>query len=67
MFKKLNLNHKLQLKKFWQEESAQGMTEYILLIVIVVALAYLFKDKIKSAVGAKTEQVGQDITNFSAQ
>ncbi len=61
------MSNKLQLQKFWKEESAQGMTEYILLIVVVVALAYLFKDKIKAAVGAKTEQVGNDITNFSAQ
>jgi len=62
-FKKIN--NKLQLNKFWKEESAQGMTEYILLIVVVVALAYLFKDKIKTAIGSKTEQVGSDITNFS--
>jgi len=59
------ISNKLNLKNFWKDESAQGMTEYILLIVVVVALAYLFKDKIKAAVGAKTEQVGSDITNFS--
>jgi len=60
------INQKLKLNKVLKNESGQGMTEYILLIVVVVALAYLFKDKIKQAVGQKTEQVGNDITNFSA-
>ena len=26
------------LKKFWQDESAQGATEYILLLVVVVSV-----------------------------
>lgn len=36
--------------EFWKDESAQGATEYILLLVVIVALVLMFKDKIKDAV-----------------
>lgn len=43
------------LKRLWKEESAQGATEYILLLVVVVALVLLFKGQISDAVSAKLE------------
>lgn len=59
------LSERFQLKKFWQDESAQGMTEYILLVVVVVSLAYMFKDKIKTALRGKVEGVSNEIDQFS--
>jgi len=35
------------LKRFWKDESAQGATEYILLLVAVVAVVVLFKNQIR--------------------
>ena len=53
------------LKSLWKDESGQGATEYILLLVIVVAIAVLFKDKIKGALEGKLNQLGGDLSNFS--
>jgi Flp pilus assembly pilin Flp len=61
------IENKLKLKKFWQDESAQGMTEYILLLVVVVTLAYIFKDKIKKAVAGKMDSVGSGIDDFKIE
>ncbi len=55
---------KVQLSRFWQDESAQGATEYILLLVVVVALALLFKDRIMSVVSGKVEDLGGQISDF---
>lgn len=52
-------------RKLWNDESAQGMAEYALLLVVIVAIAFLFKDKIKGAVSSKLEQLGGDIQNFN--
>lgn len=54
-----------KLKNIWNDESAQGATEYILLLVVVVALVIAFKGKIMTAISSKTEQVGSDIQNFN--
>lgn len=54
-------------KKLWADESAQGATEYILLLVVVVAVVMLFKDKIKGALTGKLESLGSDIGNFNGQ
>ncbi len=34
-------------KKLWKDESAQGATEYILLLVIVVAIVLMFRGRIQ--------------------
>jgi Flp pilus assembly pilin Flp len=44
---------KKTLKALWADESAQGSTEYILLLAIVVIIAVLFKGKIKTMVDDK--------------
>ena len=44
------------IKSLWKDESAQGATEYIMLLVVVVGLALLFKEKIK---GQVTELIGK--------
>ncbi len=53
--------------KFLKNEKGQGATEYILLLVIVVAIAMLFKDKIKTAIEAKTADLNQQIQSFTGQ
>lgn len=52
-------------KKLFKNESGQGATEYILLLVVVVALVMLFKNQIKSAMNSKLQTLSSDITGFS--
>jgi Flp pilus assembly pilin Flp len=54
------------LKQLWKDESGQGMTEYALLILVIVAIAVIFKDKIKGAVQTKMEAVSGSINDFDA-
>ncbi len=53
-----------EIKKLWKDESGQGMTEYILILVIVIAIAFLFRDKISQAIGGKLEQLSGDLAGF---
>ncbi|MCB0390206.1 MAG: hypothetical protein KDD58_02890 [Bdellovibrionales bacterium] len=54
------------LKKLWQDESAQGATEYILLLVIVVAIVLLFKDKIMGTVKSKLGDLDTGIQSVNS-
>lgn len=58
---------KKALKQLWQDESAQGATEYILMLVIVVGIAMLFKKQIMSVVSDKVEALSGDIQGFTSQ
>lgn len=53
-------------KNFLKDESGQGATEYILLLVVVVGLALLFKGKIMEIVKAKLEELGQGIASVTS-
>ena len=53
------------MKNLWKDESGQGATEYILLLVVVVALAMMFRDKISGVVKEKLESLGTDIGGFT--
>ena len=53
-------------KKLWNDESGQGATEYILLLVVVVALAMVFKQRIMDIVKEKLTALGQDISGFTS-
>lgn len=53
-----------RLKRKLGNQSGQGMTEYILLIVIVLAIATVFRDPITRAVQSKVDQVGTSISDF---
>jgi Flp pilus assembly pilin Flp len=53
-------------KTLWNDEGGQGMAEYVLLLVIIVAIVFAFKDKIKSAITTKMDSVGSDINGFNA-
>lgn len=50
-----------------KDESAQGMAEYAMLILIVVAIAVIFKEKIKTAITAQMGEVGGKITGFKGE
>lgn len=52
------------LQSLYIEEDAQGATEYILMLVIVVGIAVMFKDKIMSIIGTKISTTGEQINNF---
>jgi len=56
---------KKELVSFFKDESAQGATEYILLLVVVVAISMMFKDKIKDVVGQKIDQLSSDLGGFT--
>lgn len=56
---------KALMKNLLKDESGQGATEYILLLVAVVMVSMLFKDKIKEVITAKLEEVGGSIQGFS--
>ncbi|KYG66835.1 hypothetical protein AZI86_07310 [Bdellovibrio bacteriovorus] len=54
-------------KNLLKNKRGQGATEYILLLVVVVALVMLFKDKIKSTMDGKIGELSEKITNFQGE
>jgi len=56
---------KALLKNLWKDESGQGATEYILLLVVVVAIGMLFRDKIQETLKGKLEELGTSIGTFT--
>lgn len=56
---------KEKAKALWKDESAQGATEYILLLVVVVTIAMIFRDRIKEIISGKVGQVGGAIDGFN--
>lgn len=52
------------LKKVWKDESAQGATEYILLLVAVVAMVMMFKDSITGKVQDMIGKLSSEIDRF---
>ncbi len=44
-------------KKLWKDESGQGATEYILLLVVIVGIIIVFKEPIKNAVMGKVQDL----------
>ncbi|MGE0529334.1 MAG: Flp1 family type IVb pilin [Bdellovibrionales bacterium] len=55
------------MKNLWKDESGQGATEYILLLVVVVTLAIIFKDRIKGTLSGKLEELGNSIGGFTVE
>lgn len=54
-------------KKLFKNQSGQGATEYILLLVVVVALVLMFKNQIKGALDGKLGELQNSIQNFSGE
>jgi Flp pilus assembly pilin Flp len=51
------------IRRLWKDESAQGTSEYILLLVVVIAVAFLFKGKIISIVEGQMDKIGGKISS----
>lgn len=51
-------------KKLLKNQSGQGATEYILLVVVIIALVVAFKKPILDAVGDKASKLGSSISGF---
>jgi len=49
------------LKQIWNDESGQGATEYILILVVVGVLVIAFRGKIKTMIENRTEQVAENL------
>lgn len=52
-------------KKLLKDESAQGATEYILLLVVVVGLLLTFRKQIIQIVSGKVSNLGNEINQFN--
>ncbi|NUN06446.1 MAG: hypothetical protein HUU57_11865 [Bdellovibrio sp.] len=50
-------------KNLLKNESGQGATEYILLLVVVVALVFMFKGKIKEQMDGAMSKLSSDMGN----
>jgi len=55
---------KTLLQRLWKDESAQGATEYILMLVVVVSIAMVFKTQLKEIITGKVEKLGGEINGF---
>ncbi len=54
-----------EFKRLLNDESGQGATEYVLLVVVVVALVGLFRKQITEALGSRLSQLATEITGFT--
>lgn len=54
-------------KKLMKNQAGQGATEYILLLVVVVALVMMFKTQIKGALDGKLSELGSSISGFKGE
>lgn len=48
------------LKMFWENEDAVGVVEIILILVILIALVLIFKDKITTIVNNALKSIDED-------
>lgn len=58
---------KTKIKNLWKDESAQGATEYILLLVVVVALVIMFGPKLKGMLNDRMSGVGDQMGGLESQ
>ena len=59
--KNLTQAFKKNAEKFWKDEEAQGMIEYILILVAVVAIVSVAGGKIKGLIEGKADDLGNKI------
>ncbi len=62
---KLWSRFKKRMTKSLTNEKGQGMTEYILLLVMVVGLVVLFKGQITEIIKQKVTDLSSDISGFN--
>lgn len=54
---------KKTLKDLWLDESGQGATEYILILVVVATIVFVFKDNIRGIIAEQTKDAGNKLGN----
>lgn len=54
---------KKALKKLWLDESGQGATEYILILVVVGALIIAFRRPLIRIIEERTGEMGESLKN----
>ena len=54
-------------RRFINDESGQGMAEYVLLIVVVVGVAFMFRKNIMNMVQSKMDNVSGEFQNFNVE
>ena len=50
------------LKKLWQDESGQGATEYILIMVVLAVIIFAFREQLGELIAERTDQVSGKLT-----
>lgn len=58
---------KERAKAIWSDESAQGATEYILILVAVVTVAFIFKNQLKGFVDDRLKALGGGLSDFNVE
>lgn len=51
---------KTKIEEFWSETSGMGTVEIILILVILIGLVVLFRNKVKSVVDNALNKIGKD-------
>lgn len=51
-------------KKLWKDESAQGATEYILILVVIVGVAMLFREQFEKVISDKISDLSSKVGGF---
>jgi Flp pilus assembly pilin Flp len=58
---------KKNLKAMWNDESAQGMVEYILILVAVIGFVMLVRTKLKGTLEQGLGTVDSDVSGFQVE
>lgn len=53
-----------QLKRFWKEEDGMGVVEIALIIIVLISLVVIFKDKIVDLVNNLLETVTNNASSI---
>ena len=64
IFRKLG-NRALDIKDYISREEGMGVVEVILIVVVLVGLVFIFKDKMTSIVNGMFSSITQGITNVT--
>lgn len=54
-------------RNFAKDESGQGTAEYVLLLVIIVGVIFIFKDRIKGWLTGTMDNIGGKIDGIGAE
>ena len=52
------------LKQLWSDESGQGATEYILMLVVIVAIVFAFRRPILDMIKVRTEGINDEMSKI---